>query len=80
MSPVTADGNIAGLLLLAAAAALATLSFWPGRPRRRVSQLPVSVENRVPGAAPLQLKEAVSLGDKQHAVPQLGRSVTPRDG
>lgn len=78
MSPVTADGDLAGLALLAAAAALTLRSWRPARPRR-AAPLPVSVEDRLPGPASLQLEESVRLGDEQDAVPQLGRSVAARD-
>jgi hypothetical protein len=79
MSPITADGDIAGLALLAAGTMLTARSCWPARARRRAPLPPVSVEDRVPGAAPLQLEEAVSLGDQQDAVPQPGRRVAARD-
>ena len=61
MSPVTADGDLAGLALLAAAAALTLRSWRPARPRR-AAPLPVGLGDEQ-DAVP-QLGRSVAARDR----------------
>jgi hypothetical protein len=62
MSPLGTAADLAGLVLLAAASAIAAT-------RIRTGPRPALVEDRVPRPAPLELEEAVGPGDHQDAVP-----------
>jgi hypothetical protein len=96
MNPLTDAGDLAGLILLAAALVIAA-ALTAGRalvryaaPRRAAlaatragiqaaASGDGSVEDRIASPAALQLEEAVSPGDQQHAIPQPRGVLATRD-
>ena len=96
MNAVSAAGDLIGIFLLVVAAGVAVAGGGPrGRPAasppraqaqarvpgpRLGTAAAVSVEDRIPGPAALQLEEAVGARDEQDAVPELASSVAARDG
>jgi hypothetical protein len=76
VTAVMAIGDLTGLLLLGVAVTAAVTSWDRGRHRRPARPL---VEDRVAGAAALELEEAVGAGGEQHPVPEAGGVLAARD-
>lgn len=76
MNPLTNAGDLAGLILLAAAI-VTTAALTAGQALARYAAR--LVEDRIASPAALQLEEAVGAGDQEYAIPQPRGVLAARD-